>query len=138
MDIDQRRSPRIDFFVVPDDEPQLPGWVTHPPGAAEPRGGIVVNLSEDGLQVMCAAEPVLDAPHYELRLLLGEDGDTPLFTASVRRVWTRPLSRIVQLCGLEFESDSSQAEEFLRVQTTQVSARKWVRCELVERMTSLA
>jgi len=62
----------------------------------------------------------------------------PLFSADVRRVWTRPLSRIVQLGGFEFESANSQAEEFLLAQTAHVTARKWVRCVLVERMTALA
>ncbi|MFX8235244.1 hypothetical protein ABTL20_21675, partial [Acinetobacter baumannii] len=76
--------------------------------------------------------------HYELRLLLGEDDGVPLFSAAVRLVWSRPLSRIVQVGGFEFESANSQAEEFVRTQTAQITARKWVRCVLVERMTALA
>lgn len=62
----------------------------------------------------------------------------PLFSAAVRRVWSRPLSQLVQLGGFEFESSNSEAEEFLRTQTAQITARKWVRCVLVERMTALA
>lgn len=135
---DQRRSPRVEFFLVPDEHEQLPVWVIKPESLAQARGGVVVNLSEEGLQILTAAEPTLDAQHYELRLLLGEDDGVPLFSASVRRVWSRPLSRIVQLCGFEFESSNSQAEEFLRTQTAQITARKWVRCVLVERMTALA
>ncbi len=138
MSIDQRRSPRVEFFLVPAEHEQLPVWVIKPEGMADARGGVVVNLSEEGLQVLTAAEPLLDAQHYELRLLLGEDEGVPLFSASVRRVWSRPLSRIVQLCGFEFESSNSEAEEFLRTQTAQITARKWVRCVLVERMTALA
>lgn len=135
---DQRRSPRVEFFLVPEEHEQLPVWVIKPESMADARGGVVVNLSEEGLQILTAAEPPLDAQHYELRLLLGEDEGVPLFSASVRRVWSRPLSRIVQLCGFEFESSNSQAEEFLRTQTAQITARKWVRCVLVERMTALA
>lgn len=138
MSIDQRRSPRVEFFLVPAEHEQLPVWVIKPEGMADARGGVVVNLSEEGLQILTAADPLLDAQHYELRLLLGEDEGVPLFSASVRRVWSRPLSRIVQLCGFEFESSNSQAEEFLRTQTAQITARKWVRCVLVERMTALA
>lgn len=136
--IDQRRSPRVEFFLVPAEHEQLPVWVIKPQGLSDARGGVVVNLSENGLQILCAAEPVLDALHYELRLLLGEDEGVPLFSAAVRRVWTRPLSRLVQLSGFEFESANSQAEEFLRAQTAQITARKWVRCVLVERMSALA
>lgn len=138
MSIDQRRSPRVEFFLVPAEHEQLPVWVIKPHGLADAHGGVVVNLSEEGLQILTAADPVLDAQHYELRLLLGEDEGVPLFSAAVRRVWSRPLSQIVQLCGFEFESSSSQAEEFLRTQTAQITARKWVRCVLVERMTALA
>jgi len=135
--IDQRRSPRVEFFLVPAEHEQLPVWVIKPEGLSDAQGGVVVNLSEDGLQILCAAEPALEAAHYELRLLLGEDEGVPLFSAAVRRVWTRPLSRLAQLGGFEFESSNSQAEEFLRAQTAQITARKWVRCVLVERMTAL-
>lgn len=138
MSIDQRRSPRVEFFLVPAEHEQLPVWVIKPESLSESRGGVVVNLSEDGLQILTAAEPPLDAQHYELRLLLGEDEGVPLFSASVRRVWSRPLSKIVQLGGFEFETSNSEAEEFLLAQTAQITARKWVRCVLVERMTALA
>jgi hypothetical protein len=138
MSIDQRRSPRVEFFLVPAEHEQLPVWVIKPESLSESRGGVVVNLSEDGLQILTAAEPPLDGQHYELRLLLGEDEGVPLFSASVRRVWSRPLSKIVQLGGFEFETSNSEAEEFLLAQTAQITARKWVRCVLVERMTALA
>ncbi len=136
--IDQRRAPRVEFFLVPAAHEQLPVWVIKPEALSDARGGVVVNLSESGLQILMAAEPPLDAQHYELRLLLGEDEGVPLFSAEVRRVWTRPLSRIVQLGGFEFVTANSQAEEFLLAQTAQITARQWVRCVLVERMTALA
>jgi len=138
MSIDQRRFPRVEFFLVPSEHEQLPVWVIKPEGLSDARGGVVVNLSEAGLQILSAVEPPLDAQHYELRLLLGEDEGVPLFSAAVRRVWSRPLSQLVQLGGFEFESANSQAEEFLLAQTAQITARKWVRCVLVERMTALA
>lgn len=136
--IDQRRFPRVEFFLVPDQHEQLPVWVFKPEHLADARAGVVVNLSEQGVQVIAAAEPPLDAQHYEMQLLLGEDDDVPLFSADVRRVWSRSLSSTVQSCGFEFESSNSQAEEFLRTQTAQITARQWVRCVLVERMTALA
>ena len=135
---DQRRSPRVEFFLVPAEHEQLPVWVIKPEGMANARGGVVVNLSEAGLQILASAEPALDADSYELRLLLGEDEGVPLFSAAVRRVWSRPLSQIVQLGGFEFDAPNSQAEEFLLAQTAQITARKWVRCVLVERMPALA
>lgn len=136
--LDQRRSPRVEFFLVPDAHEQLPVWVIKPDGLADARAGVVVNLSESGLQILSSAKPPLDAEHYELRLLLGEDEGVPLFSASVRRVWSRPLSQLVQVSGFEFTTANSQAEEFLQAQTAQITARRWVRCVLVERMTALS
>ena len=138
MSIDQRRCPRVEFFLVPDAHEQLPVWVIKPAGLSQARGGVVVDLSAAGLQILSAAEPALDAPAYELRLLLGEDEGVPLFSAGVRRIWSRPLSSQVQLGGFEFEAPNSQAEEFLLAQTVQVSARRSVRCVLVERMAAAA
>ena len=135
---DQRRFPRVEFFLVPDEHEQLSVWVIKPEGLAGERAGVVVNLSEAGLQILTATEPALDARHYELRLLLGEDEGVPLFSADVHRVWSQPLSRSVQVGGFEFTSPNSEAEEFLLAQTAQITARQWVRCVLVERMTALA
>ena len=52
MSIDQRRFPRVEFFLVPEQHEQLPVWVIKPEGLAEARGGVVVNLSEAGLQIL--------------------------------------------------------------------------------------
>ncbi|RZJ11052.1 MAG: PilZ domain-containing protein [Rubrivivax sp.] len=136
--IDQRRSPRVEFFLVPEEHEQLPAWVTKPDGLGNVRGGVVVNLSEAGLQVLASSEPPLDAQHYELRLLLGEDDGVPLFSADVRRIWSRPISELVQLSGFEFETPNSEAEEFLLAQTAQITARQWVRCMLAERAPVLS
>lgn len=134
----RRRHERVEFFLVPVAREQIPVWVIKPASQAEAAGGVVLDLSERGIRVLTRTEQPLAGTLYEVRLLLGEDEGVPLFSASVRRVWSRPLSRIVQLCGFEFESSNSQAEEFLRTQTAQITARKWVRCVLVERMTALA
>jgi len=130
MSIDQRRAPRIEFFLLPEAPEPLP--------ADEVRGGIVVNLSEAGLQVLTLAEPPLEAEHYTLRLLFGGTGEgdegegPPLLSADVRRVWSRALDGGAQLGGFEFESANAQAEEFLLAQTAQITARQRLYCVLVE------
>ena len=135
---DQRRFPRVEFFLVPQPQEPCPVWVIKPESEASGRAGVVVNLSGGGLQLITSAEPPLDARHYELKLLLGEDEGVPLFSADVRRVWSQPVNHSAQLGGFEFESSHSQAEEFLVVQTAHVATRRWVRCVLRERMTALA
>ncbi|MDG0852250.1 PilZ domain-containing protein [Roseateles puraquae] len=135
---DQRRYPRVEFFLVPEAHEQLPVWVIKPESATDGRAGVVVNLSEGGLQIAVSADEPLQGQHYEMRLLLGEDDGVPLFSADVRRVWSRPLNCSAQLGGFEFASHSSEAEQFLVAQTAHVTARRWVHCVLVERMTALA
>lgn len=135
---DQRRFPRVEFFLVPEANEQLPVWVFKPEREALARAGVVVNLSSGGLQIAVSAQEPLLAQHYEMRLLLGEDEGVPLFTADVRRVWSRPLNCSSQLGGFEFETPSSDAEQFLTMQTAHVAARRWVHCVLLERMTALA
>lgn len=135
---DQRRYPRVEFFFVPQANEQLPVWVIKPERETIGRAGVVVDLSEGGLQIAVEADEPLVAQHYELRLLLGEDEGVPLFTADVRRVWSRPLNCSAQLGGFEFASTSSDAEQFLVAQTAHVATRRRVHCVLVERMTALA
>jgi len=128
---DQRRFPRVEFFLVPAEQEQLPVWVIKPEPLADQRGGLVLNLSEGGLQIATAVEPPLDAEHYELRLLLGEDEQVALFNGPVRRVWSRPLTQRAELSGFEFEVPNSLAEQFLLTQTRNIAARQWVRCVLL-------
>lgn len=128
---DQRRFSRVEFFLVPTEHEPWPVWVFKPQMLAQERGGVVVNISEGGLQILSANAPSLDAERFELRLLLGEDEHVPLFSGPVRRVWQREVSHQAQQLGLEFETPNSLAEQFLQTQTHHVAARQWVRCVLV-------
>lgn len=135
---DLRRSPRLEFFLVPTEQEQLPVWVFKPQALAAARAGLVLNLSEGGLQILTALEPGLAGTHYELKLLLGEDEGVALFDGPVRLVWRDALGARGQLCGFEFELPNSLAEQFLQTQARQIAARQWVRCVLAERVTSPA
>ena len=48
---DQRRFPRVEFFLVPDANEQLPVWVIKPESETVGRAGVVVNLSGGGQQI---------------------------------------------------------------------------------------
>lgn len=128
---DQRRFQRVEFFLVPDEGDYLPVWVFKPRELANERGGVVVNISEGGLQVLTGATPPLAAGPYELRLLLGDDESETLYSGPVRQVWQRRHSETAQLAGFEFMQPNSLAEEFLQRQSTMVQERQWVRCVLV-------
>lgn len=128
---DQRRFQRVEFFLVPDAHEQLPVWIFKPQELAEERAGVVLNISEGGLQIMTGATPPLEGTHFELRLLVGEDDQAARFQGPVKRVWRREHTGRSELGGFEFATPNSLAEEFLASQSANVAARQWVRCVLL-------
>ena len=129
--IDQRSHRRVEFFLVPDDRERVPVWVFKPSDAVAAIAGLVMNLSESGLQVLTASDDKLDRDAYEIQLLLGEDEAVARFQGRVARIWTRSDSGTGWLSGFRFEAELSSAEDFIRVYMGSVTGHRWVRCLLV-------
>lgn len=129
--VDHRLHRRVEFFLVPVQREQVPVWVFKPADALEASAGLVMNLSDGGLQVLTAADDVLDRSAYEIQLLLGEDETVPRFRGRVARVWTREASSTGWLSGLRFDDRTSPAEDFIRVYQADAEGRRWVRCLLL-------
>lgn len=110
---------------------QVPVWVFKPSDALEFSAGLVMNLSEGGLQVLTAADDVLERPAYDMQLLLGEDETVARFRGRVTRMWTREATSAGWLSGLRFDDAQSPAAAFLRVYQAAGGARRWVRCILM-------
>jgi hypothetical protein len=130
---EQRGHERIEFQLTPVEQAQLPGWVFQ--AQADAKAGLVMNLSQSGIQVMTSAEHPLTADHYEVRLLLGDDDELSDFSGPVRRVWTRELGEPSQLSGFEFEHPDSPTVNFLQQHSLHAQDQTFVRCVLVERKT---
>ncbi len=131
--VDHRRHRRVECFLVPDRREPVPVWVFKPVDAVEAAAGLVMNLSDGGLQVLTAPDDAPDHDAYEIQLLLGEDEAVPRFRGRVTRVWTREAASAGWLSGLRFDDARSSAEEFIRAYQLSTPERRWVRCLLMPR-----
>ena len=130
---EQREYERVEFQLTPVEPAPVPVWVFQPKPSA--KAGLVMNLSQSGLQIMTSAEHPLTADHYEVRLLVDDDQELVDFSGPVRRVWTRELGEPSQLSGFEFEHPDSPTSNFLQHHSLHGQDQAFVRCVLVERKT---
>jgi len=128
---EHRSRRRVEFFLVPVHREQVPVWVFKPADALEAVAGLVMNLSDGGLQVLTGTDDALADGHYEIELLLGEDDSVPRFRGRVTRVWTREAAGSGWLSGLRFDDAHSAAEDFIRTFRLGAGDRRWVRCLLL-------
>ena len=108
-------------------------WVFRPADAVDAIAGLVMNLSDGGLQVLSASDDSLTHASYEIQLLLGEAETVARFRGRVTRVWTREAASTGWLSGFRFDDDHSSAEDFIRTYQAASPDRRWVRCLLVPR-----
>jgi hypothetical protein len=130
---DFRSHRRVEFFRVPDHREPVPVWIFKPTDAIDAAAGLVMNLSDGGLQVLTPADEPLDGDFYEIQLLLGEDESVPRFHGRCTRVWSRESGGAGWLSGLRFDDAHSSAEDFIRTYQGAAPDRRWVRCLLIAR-----
>ena len=133
-----RQHARTDFLAAQHDADSLPGWVFKPVQFSQGPAGLVLNMSDGGLQVLTsAAEPLTEAK-YEVVLLLGrsdmEDDEEQVswFNGVVERKWSRPVPRMGILHGMSFTARNSTAEQFLGAHEAALESGQWVRCVLLK------
>jgi hypothetical protein len=135
---DKRAHERVAFFLVPVEREQLPVWVFVPDNTGSRHVGVIVNMSEGGLQVLTSAEHPLDGDEFGLSLIIGgPSSQLPTFSGRVRRHWTRPMGKLGQLSGMSLMDADSEAAEFLRMAAPSPQSRNWVRCLLDPRAASV-
>ena len=135
---DLRQHVRTDFLAAQHDAESLPGWVFKPVQFSQGPAGLVLNMSDGGLQVLTSAtEPLADS-RYEVVLLLGRsdmdchDEQVSWFNGVVERKWSRPVPRMGILHGLCFTARNSTAEQFLTSHQAALESGQWVRCVLLK------
>jgi hypothetical protein len=135
---DLRQYARTDFLAAQHDADSLPGWVFKPVQFSQGPAGLVLNMSDGGLQVMTSATEPLEFPRYEVVLLLGrsdsdaDEDQVTWFSGVVERAWSRPVPRMGILHGLRFVSRNSTAEQFLAGHQEQLEHGQWVRCVMLK------
>ena len=135
---EHRQFMRTDFLAAQHDADSLPGWVFKPVQFSQGPAGLVLNLSDGGMQVLTsAAEPLTD-DRYEVVLLLGRadmethEEQVSWFNGIVERKWSRPVPRMGNLHGLCFTARNSTAEQFLQGHQAALDSGHWVRCVLLK------
>ena len=133
-----RQHVRTDFLAAQHDADSLPGWVFKPVQFSRGPAGLVLNMSDGGLQVLTSAAESLTEAKYEVVLLLGrsdvEDDEEQVswFNGVVERKWSRPVPRMGILHGMSFTARNSTAEQFLSAHAAALEAGQWVRCVLLK------
>jgi hypothetical protein len=135
---EHRQYSRTDFLGAQHDADSLPGWVFKPVHFSRGPAGLVLNLSDGGLQVLTSAVEPLEDGRYEVVLLLGrpdadeEQEQVSWFNGVIERQWSRPVPRMGILHGLRFVARNSTAEQFLDDHRAALDAGQWVRCVLLK------
>lgn len=134
-----RQHTRTDFLAAQHDAESLPGWVFKPVQFTRGPAGLVLNLSDGGLQVLTSAGEPLGEGRHEVVLLLGRADSEPQgdeqvswFNGVVETAWSRPVPRMGILHGLRFVARNSTAEKFLEAHSADLDAGQWVRCVLLK------
>jgi hypothetical protein len=135
---DLRQHPRIDFLAAQHDAESLPGWVFKPVQFSRGPAGLVLNMSDGGLQVLTSAAEPLTETRYEVLLLLGrsdaadEEEQVSWFNGVAELAWSRPVPRMGILHGMRFVARNSTAEQFLNGHRMELDNGHWVRCVLLK------
>lgn len=133
-----RQHARTDFLAAQHDADSLPGWVFKPVQFSRGPAGLVLNMSDGGLQVLTSATETLTEAKYEVVLLLGradmdtDDEQVSWFNGVVERAWSRPVPRMGILHGMRFVARNSTAEQFLNAHRESLESGHWVRCLLLK------
>jgi hypothetical protein len=137
MSAELRTHARTDLPAAQHDADSLPGWQFKPVRFSQGPAGLVLNLSDGGLQVLTSAAEPLEGSRYEVVLLLGRsdvdagEDEVTWFNGVAERAWSRPAERMGILHGLRFVSRNSTAEAFLASHAAALDAGQWVRCVLL-------
>ena len=127
---DNRKHERVNFFLVPVEREMVPVWVFKPELDGQSHAGLILNHSESGMQVLTGADDNVEGERFAFMLLVEESQSHAQFTGKGRRVWSRPLGKLGNLSGFEFESGDSSAHAFLEEFAPSLEQKRWVRCLL--------
>lgn len=133
IEVENRRTERVEFLLVPVAREQVPVWLFKPPRLAQAIAGLIVNLSKGGVQVLTSSQHRLLHDLYTVELMLGEADGVAAFSGEVRRVWTHHYSSFAEASGMVFIDPESPVAEFVQQFQPRQSRQTWVRCMLTPR-----
>lgn len=128
-----RQHPRVSFFSPTNERGLLPDWAFRKVEFNKAPAGLVMNISDGGLQVLISASEVVGAGRHDVVLLMGEEAEDAVtwFNGIVETAWQRPLGDFGLLLGLRFVKRNSTAEKFLMNYKVEPGTNVWLRCVLM-------
>lgn len=127
--MDRRVSERVQFFQSPARNTALPAGVF---GLAHANAvlGLLLDLSDDGVQMLTYRAKLLAADTYKLIVHVGAPVNKSATVASVRRLWSKEGELYVHH-GFAFAGDVKLTRLLDCVMDARAAGKLWLRCALM-------
>ncbi|MFZ6675462.1 PilZ domain-containing protein [Undibacterium sp. Xuan67W] len=131
-DVENRKFERSQFFLVQKDKDFLPIWVFKPEDNPSGMLGVLVDVSQGGLQILMQKNSLVEGQQFEMSLINQIGGDEiRLPPGIIELVWSSEVGSTYTKCGFTFNSYSSDEISMLIAQTFD-GENKFMRCILRE------
>lgn len=127
--MEKRKSERVQFFQLPRDDALMPVWVFHR-GSPDTILGVLLDISEDGVQVFTDKSSPLLGDAYQLIVHDDEAESSELISVRVRRLWSKPDGTLYIRNGFAFEGGEELKPTLGKVLAARDAGHHWLRCEL--------
>lgn len=135
-EIENRKFERTQFFLVQKEKDFLPVWVFKPEDNPSGIAGVLVDVSEGGLQILTQKVESVTGQRFEMSLINQIGGDEiRLPPGTIDLVWSNDVGSTYTKCGFTFSSYSGD-EIALLIAHNSDEGDKFMRCILRE--TSVA
>lgn len=129
---DQRSAPRVQFFNLAQEKDFKPVWVFRS-SAGTAVLGLLLDISESGVQVLSDKSAPLEAEHYLINLQRSSASSSPFPTLEVHKVWSRMEGALYWRTGFTLVAHPDVPAIVQRIQAAAEAGEKWMRCELMPR-----
>ncbi len=131
-DVENRKFERTQFFLVQQDKDFLPVWVFKPEDYPSGIAGVLVDVSEGGLQILMPKSTLKAGQQFEMLLINQIGGDeTRVAPGLIDLVWSQDLGSTYTKCGFTFNSQTHEEIKMLIAHTLD-GENKFMRCVLRE------
>jgi hypothetical protein len=131
-DVENRKFERTQFFLVQKDKDFLPVWVFKPEDNPSGMAGVLVDVSEGGLQILMQKSTLSAGQQFEMLLINQIGGDeTRMAPGLIDLVWSQDLGSTYTKCGFTFNSHTHEEIKMLIAHTLD-GENKFMRCVLRE------
>ena len=104
---ENRQYQRMQFFRLPKEQEFIPVWVFNSDKPGQSLAGLVVNMSETGIQILTAVNEQPEHQHYEITFLDESGSSERLHTIvpfRIRYIWSESEHGMYTRSGFSFEA----------------------------------